>query len=43
MWYAKERGDLKAIHEENDVLKDDELVVARVILKVILWMPVYTK
>ena len=28
-WYPKERGDLKMIHDENDVLTDDELVVAR--------------
>ena len=33
VWYPKERGDLKAIHEENDVLTDDELVVARAFLK----------
>ena len=33
VWYPKERGDLKAIHEENAVLTDDELVVARGILK----------
>ena len=33
VWYPKERGDLKAIHEENDVLADDELVVARNSLK----------
>ena len=33
MWYSKEGGDLTAIHEENDVLTDDELVVARVILR----------
>ena len=33
VWYSKERGDLKAIHEENDVLTDDELVVARGLLK----------
>ena len=33
VWYPKERGDLKAIHEENDVLTDDELVVARGLLK----------
>ena len=26
-WYQKEREDLKIIHEENDVLTDDELVV----------------
>ena len=29
VWYPKERGDLKAIHEENDVLTDNELIVAR--------------
>ena len=33
VWYPKERGDLKGIHEENDVLTDDELVVARGLLK----------
>ena len=27
VWYPKERADLKVIHEENDVLTDDELVV----------------
>ena len=32
-WCPKERGDLKAIHEENDVLTDDELVVARGLLR----------
>ena len=32
-WYPKERRDLKAIHGENDVLTDDELVVARGILR----------
>ena len=31
--YPKERADLKAIHYENDVLTDDELVVVRVLLK----------
>ena len=31
--YPKERGDLKTIHDENDVLTDYELVVARVFLK----------
>ena len=25
VWYPKERGDLKMIHDENDVLTDDEL------------------
>ena len=29
VWYPKQRGDLKTIHDENDVLTDDELVVAR--------------
>ena len=33
IWYPKERGDLKAIHEENDVLTDDELVVAKGLLR----------
>ena len=33
VWYPKERGDLKMIHDENDVLTDDELVVARNFLK----------
>ena len=33
VWYPKERGDLKAIHEENAVLTDDKLVVARGILR----------
>ena len=31
--YSKERGDLKAIHDENDVLTDDELVAARDLLR----------
>ena len=33
VWYPKERGDLKTIHDENDVLTDDELVVVRELLK----------
>ena len=33
VWYPKERADLKAIHEENDLLEDNELVVARGILR----------
>ena len=32
-WYPKERGDLKTIHDKNDVLTDDELVVVRDLLK----------
>ena len=33
IWHAKARADLKTIHDENDVLTDDELVVARNFLK----------
>ena len=33
LWYPKERADLKAIHDENNVLTDDELVVARDFLR----------
>ena len=29
VWYPKARADLKTIHDENDVLTDDELVFAR--------------
>ena len=43
--YPKERGDLKAIHDENDVLTDDELVVARAFFrkKSTICMSIYTK
>ena len=33
VWCPKERGDLKTIQDEIDVLTDDELVVARVLLR----------
>ena len=33
MWYPKETADLKAIHNENDVLTDDELVVVSGLLR----------
>ena len=33
VWYPKERGDLKAIHEENDVIKDNELIFAKKFFK----------
>ena len=33
VWYPKERADLKAIHDENDVLTEDELVVGRGLLR----------
>ena len=29
VWYPKEKGNLKMIHDENDVLTNVELVVAR--------------
>ena len=29
VWYPKARIDLKMIHDENDVLTDDELIVSR--------------
>ena len=33
VWYPKDRGDLKMIHDENDVLTDDELVLPGIFLK----------
>ena len=33
VWYPKERGDIKAIYEENEVLTDDKLVAVRGLLK----------
>ena len=33
VWYPKERAHLKMTHDENDVLTDDELLVARDFLK----------
>ena len=33
LWYPKERADLKAIHDENDVLTDNKLVFVRGLLK----------
>ena len=33
VWYPKERGDIKAIHEENYVLTDNELIVVNKFLK----------
>ena len=32
-WYPKARIDLKMIHDENDLLTDDELVIAEFFLK----------
>ena len=33
VWYPRERADFKAIHDENDVLAENELVVARGLLR----------
>ena len=32
-WYQKERNDMQKIHEENDVLSDEELCIAKCVLK----------
>ena len=32
-WYPEERGDMRTIHEENDVLTNDELIVVKEHLK----------
>ena len=29
VWYPKERADLKMIHDQSNVLTDDELVIVR--------------
>ena len=33
VWYLNERGDLKLIYDENNVLSDDELNIIRIFLK----------
>ena len=33
VWHSKERADLKMIYDENNVLTDDELVIARDFLR----------
>ena len=33
VWYPKKRADLKTIHDESDVLADDQLVVVRGIVR----------
>ena len=32
-WYQKEHSDMQVIHEENEVLTDEELAVAKAALK----------
>ena len=43
MWYPKERADLKMIHDENNVLTDDELVVVRDFLKKLKYACLYIR
>ena len=44
VWYPKVRIDLKMMHVENDVLTDNELVIARDFFKKIkICMLLYTK
>ena len=43
IWYLKERGDLKVIHNENDVLNDGKLVVARDFFKKSKYACVYIR
>ena len=33
VWYPKERADLKMMHNENNVLTDDEFFIGRGLLK----------
>ena len=33
VWYPKERGDFEIIHDEINVLTDDELIIVRGFLK----------
>ena len=33
VWYPKEKAELKTIHDENNVLADDELVIAKDFLR----------
>ena len=33
IWYPKARVDLKMMHDENDILTDNELIVARKFFK----------
>ena len=32
-WYQKERSDMLQIHDENEVLTDEELTLAKALLK----------
>ena len=43
VWYLKERADLKMIHNEKNVLTDDELVVVRDFLKRLKYVCLYIR
>ena len=44
VWYLKEKADLKMIHDKNNVMMDDELVIVRGQLKKVkTCMFIYTK
>ena len=43
VWYPKEKGDPKTIHDENNVLTEDELVVVRDLLKKAKHACLYTR
>ena len=43
VWYPKERADLKMIHDENNVLTNDELVVVRDLLRKSKCVFIYAK
>ena len=43
VWYPKQRGDLKTIHDENDVLTDDKLVFARNFFKKLKYACLYVQ
>ena len=42
-WYLKERGDMRTIHEENDVLTNDELIVVKEHLKNVKQVCLYVR
>ena len=43
VWYPKERADLKIIHNENNALTNNELVIVRDLLKLAKHTCVYMR
>ena len=43
VWYPKERADLKIIHDENNALTNNELVIVRDLLKLAKRICVYIR